>query len=283
MSDLTKYIYRNRVDPHLQDRARLLFQFYEGSNVIRIGLPFFENVKITERKKSRIATYNPIGRSSSLFAYLGAEARNIKLDFNITVPHLVQNYLDTQKRTGALTSKESKLDYLNSVDPPSVKSPVRDVIDNFYATLSAPEEGAWNRVSKPSVGVPDGGPTGSMETKHSNRRKAHAAVLEFINLIRSSVVNNSERPYDGPPLLLLDYGIQYVNVPLLARDYSIKFSDDKGYDTELLLPRVLEVSLDLVEVRTSGSDDVSIDYFRNTGWEKTVQDLQQGNNPGVIR
>lgn len=280
MSDLTKFIYRNRVEPHLEGRARLLFQFHEGSNTIRIGLPFFENVKISESKKAKLATYNPIGRSSSLFAYLGAEARRIKLDFNITVPHLAQRYVDTQKKTAALTSKQAKEEYLNSVDPPSIKSPIQDVVDAFQDELSAAEFGAFSRQAKPSVGVPDAGPARSMDTKHANRRKASAAVLEFINLIRSSVVNHSERPYDGPPLLILDYGIQYVNVPCVATNYSIKFSDDKGFDPELLLPRVLEVSMDLVEIRTSGQGRTE---FANTGWEATVRDLQQGNNPEVLR
>jgi hypothetical protein len=278
MSDLTKFIYRNRVDPHLEDRARLLFQFHEGSNTVRIGLPFFENVKISEKKGARLATYNPIGRSSSLFAYLGAEARSIKLDFNITVPHLAQRYVDTERKTLALTSKETRNDYLNAVDPPSPKDPILHVADLYETEMSTPENNAYNKQARPSVGTPISGPTPSMDAKHNSRRKAHAAVLEFINLIRSSVINHSERPYDGPPLLILDYGIQYINVPCIAKSYSIKFSDDKGYDTELLMPRVLEVSMDLVEIRTSGPGD-----FQNTGWESTVWDLQQGNNPQIIK
>jgi hypothetical protein len=78
----------------------------------------------------------------------------------------------------------------------------------------------------------------------------------------------------------LDYGVQYRNVPCIVQDYSIDFSDKYGYDLELMLPRVIECSLKLSEVRPSGSvASKSNQGYKIKGWESFLTDHQLGNNP----
>jgi len=80
------------VDRELPERANLSFYFpnpNEGSDYHKVGLPFFENPKITESKKARYKKHSLLARSSNLYTYLGADSRRINVSFNITLPHLI--------------------------------------------------------------------------------------------------------------------------------------------------------------------------------------------------
>ena len=280
-----------KIDPRIEERARLTFNFFDAGDVKRIALPFFENATIKESKKARLAQYNPIGRSSSLFAYLGANAREIKLSFNITTPLIVERYLALENRVSAnKTRAEIVQDYTTLVEQTkNSEGPVDSTVANFIGILPSNEVYHYDHDNVDPVALVTEAAANSStanDPKRINRsglRKGHTAVIEFINLIRSSLVNSVDRPIDGPPIAVLDYGVQYINVPCVVQNYSISFSDKYGYDQELMLPRVIECTLDLVEVRPSGNVGRGTnEAFKLKGWESTVKDLKRGNNPEIV-
>lgn len=291
-----------RIDPKIEERASIIFNFYDGGDVKRVALPFFENATIKESKKANYATYNPIGRSSSLFSYLGAQSRDISINFNLTTPVIVERYLKLEERVNAkLTRTEIQEDYKSLFEAGNnKKSSVEDSVTTFYSILDDKETrsydtdyaGAAATFASNLTFAPDplnplaGLPSQFVNANNSNQidrsglRKGHRAVLSLINLIRASVVNNVDRPMDGPPIAILDYGVQYQNVPCIVQDYSIDFSDKYGYDLELMLPRVIECSLKLSEVRPSGSvASQGNKGYKIKGWESFLTDHQLGNNP----
>ena len=284
-----------RIDPKIEERASIIFNFYDGGDIKRVALPFFENATIKESKKANYATYNPIGRSSSLFSYLGAQSREISVTFNLTTPLIVERYLKLEERVNAkLTRTEIQEDYKSLFEAGNnKKSSVEDAVSTFYSVLDDKETTSYNSdVSELTNALfnidplsPASIATGLVNAARSTidrsgLRKGHSAVLSLINLIRSSVVNNVDRPMDGPPIAILDYGVQYQNVPCIVQDYSIDFSDKYGYDLELMLPRVIECSLKLSEVRPSGSvASQGNKGYKIKGWESFLTDHQLGNNP----
>lgn len=88
----SRAFYTPILDRGLPERANLSFYFpnpSEGSDYFRVGLPFYENPKITESKRARYKKHSLLARSSNLYTYLGADSRKINLSFNISLPHMV--------------------------------------------------------------------------------------------------------------------------------------------------------------------------------------------------
>ena len=86
---------RHVVNRALPERSNLRFYFpaaTEGNSYYTVTLPFFENIKIRERKRARYKKYSLISRSSNLYSYLGADSRMFDLDFNISLPHLLEEH-----------------------------------------------------------------------------------------------------------------------------------------------------------------------------------------------
>ena len=88
---------RHIVDRALPERSKLLFYFpvptTGGYNYV-IEMPFFENIVIKESKKAKYQKYSLISRSSNLYSYLGADSRKLKLSFNMTLPHILEEHPD---------------------------------------------------------------------------------------------------------------------------------------------------------------------------------------------
>ena len=88
---------RHIVDRGLPERSKLLFYFpvptTGGYNYV-VELPFFENIVVKESKKAKYQKYSLISRSSNLYSYLGADSRKLKLSFNMTLPHILEEHSD---------------------------------------------------------------------------------------------------------------------------------------------------------------------------------------------
>lgn len=99
-------------------------------------------------------------------------------------------------------------------------------------------------------------------------------VILWINLIRASVLNNSTNTSYGPPILRLNHGTMYNNVPCLVESYDIRIVDEAGYDLETATPRRLEISLNLVENRVGNFGYYKPGTIRDgdnvTGWESII-------------
>lgn len=87
---------RHIVNRALPQRSMLKFYFpvpIEGSDRrYVIDLPFFENISVSESKRARYAKHSLLARSSDLYSYMGADSRKLKVDFNISLPHLEEEH-----------------------------------------------------------------------------------------------------------------------------------------------------------------------------------------------
>ena len=109
---------RNVIDRGLPERSWLRFYFpRSGNDTYVVRMPFFENIKLKETKRARYQKYNPISRSSNLYAYTGADSRKFSLAFYMTAQHIMDEYsyvnsdkfiLEAQSDFGAITRESFK-------------------------------------------------------------------------------------------------------------------------------------------------------------------------------
>ena len=127
-------------------------------------------------------------------------------------------------------------------------------------------------------------PVLSRGTKANNERNKYInLIVDYITAIRSTTLNNSSDPRYGPPLVRLWFGQLYENVPCICTSYSIDADVGAGYDKRTLLPRVIKVSMSLLEARNMGR------YSTNKGATQVERDALAGweyivgsdSNPGV--
>ena len=120
------------------------------------------------------------------------------------------------------------------------------------------------------------GTAGTAQTNEAIKLKYRLVdtIVYWTNLIRSSVLNNSKNPFYGPPIIRLTYGVLYQDIPCVCSSYRINADDKAGYDQRTMLPRVIGVSMDLMEVREgdrgSYKPGVSIERDNLTGWESVI-------------
>lgn len=265
---------KNPIRPRkIADRVKLEFLFPNikdsGSYIIK-KLPFYENIRITEKKSARYQSYSPIGRSSNLYAYLGAESRKLELSFNLTLDHIVSE----------LTPRDSEAIF--DIAKKASKSP-----------LGASQTGALLELGYLfDVGLLDAGINAT--TKDSSRYAAEffgfdlneiseserltylaiSCLKYWINLIRSSTTNNSQNPVYGPPIIRLSGGFLHQNIPCICKGYNLKADDSAGYHLATMTPRVLSISMELEEVRAGdfGKYDRANSIKRDNlaGWEAVL-------------
>jgi len=113
-------------------------------------------------------------------------------------------------------------------------------------------------------------------------------IIYWINIIRTSVVNNATNPLYGPPIIRLIHGIMYQDVPCLAQDYSIEWEEAVGYDLQTLLPRRIKVNMKLEELRAGNfqefkePNNLIVSRDNLAGWESVVTQKHQSMDPGYL-
>jgi len=126
-----------------------------------------------------------------------------------------------------------------------------------------------------TAGLLSGEGIATLSQRYKDVNRVINLVLCWINLIRSSILNNSRSTIYGPPIVRLTHGPMYNAVPCLVEDYSIKILDEAGYDLHTLTPKRLEVTLNLVESRTgnfgSYQPTTNPDGDNLTGWESIIE------------
>jgi len=110
-------------------------------------------------------------------------------------------------------------------------------------------------------------------------------IIYWTNIIRSSVVNYSKNPIYGPPVIRLNHGILYQNIPCICTDYSIDYNEAAGYDIDTMLPRQIKVNLKLEEIRTGDFGEFvpkgnPIERDNLAGWEAVVLGETNSMDPG---
>ena len=252
------------IDRALPERSKLKFYFpYGEGDYISVIIPFFENPSIKENKKARYKKHSLISRSSNLYTYLGADSRMFDLSFNITTPHILSELGKTQVS-----------DYLSYVPPylPWINPEIKDEFSNFSLAdeLNSEYLSLTNQVASISP-----------------EKEAVLNTINFwINVIRSSVLNNSNNPLIGPPIVRLIHGMLYRDIPCVCTDYNIQIIEEAGYDVGTLMPNQISISLRLEEFRAGDSEEFSplennpIKRDNLAGWEAVINGPTRSLDPG---
>jgi len=80
-------------------------------------------------------------------------------------------------------------------------------------------------------------------------------VVYYTNIVRSGVLSKGKGSTSPPPVIYLNHGILYQNIPCVCTDYSISVEKASTYDLPTLLPYTVKFSLNLLE---------SVGYARKT-------------------
>jgi len=283
-----------KVDPQLHRQAKLVFKFPNpgspGKYFTRT-CPFFENPTIKESRSANIVKYNPIGRAGTLMGYTGAKSRTFSITFELTLPHIMflSQGFPAEKAPSDLTKEEQKeMFFIPTGDRTSLRSSNRQYsFDAFsdlwlkdFSTGDTPfpdnpteEAKALHNQYGDNLGFP-GIADGQLPNQAKYYREAVMLITYWSNLIRSSVLNYAPNPAVGPPIIYLTFGMLYQKVPTIAEKYSFTIDDKAGYDVVTLLPRKINISLSLEEIRTNaGAGYAEGGQLVNTnlrGWEGVI-------------
>jgi hypothetical protein len=80
-------------------------------------------------------------------------------------------------------------------------------------------------------------------------------IVFYTNIVRSGVLSKGKGSTSPPPVVYLNHGILYQNIPCVCTDYSISVEKASTYDLPTLLPYTVKFSLNLLE---------SVGYARKT-------------------
>jgi hypothetical protein len=228
----------SRINPFIEERSKLSFEFPNGE--LRV-LPFFNNIDISETRKANYLKSEPVSRSSPIYSYIGSDSKSLNLQFRIITPLVHEK---VSKNLYSLTMPNGygyKLTQ-TAFDPNNPKTEEHYTIPNQSSKEYTKELEELNRLT--NVYFP---------LRFNNNSATLSRTINFIvywiNLIRASVVNSAKTPYQGPPILRLTHGIMYQDIPCLCTGYKISKSEDGGYDVNTMLPRDIDVQLDLIEIR----------------------------------
>ena len=301
----------NKVQPMLsKGRSRLIFEYYKDKDLIIRILDFFENVQVKESQKSNLISYNPISRAGSLYSYGGAKSRTFNLSFNITAPAVLSvsknyfthvkplsdrkddfftenlaadadgSYFDTDAKSSIQHYDQQYINLVREFQPDALGFVInaQDALNLEAEILTGdlpPEE---REIFYEALGVE---PELSMQDQ---RRDALNVIMYWVNLIRSSVVNDAQNPMNGPPIVRLRHGTLYRDVPCVCQSYNISWDEGAGYDMKTLLPRVIKVQMNLEEYRLSTERDYKygepINRDALAGWEQ-LMDKPYSMDPGI--
>ena len=272
-----------KIDSHLEERSKLSF-FFPGVDRPRV-LNFMENIKLDETSQGLYSEYNPIGRNGSVFVYLGSKSRTISLDFTLTLPNIVQYTRFPYSKDFSTYEKRAEIreEYFKKAQNDGFKqtkqtpaSNIADLVNSFDLDFLSHLDDSEISVLIRKIGLQNA--QGLLATNEgairNARTEAIGKILMWVNLVRSSVFTNSQNPAVGPPIVRLTHGILYQNVPCIVTGYRIGFDKESSYDQRTLLPRKINLSLDLREVRTSYTSFKSGDAITSDGapgWDSIVE------------
>ena len=249
----------------IHKKSFLVFIF-PGDGSPRAILPMYENIQIQESKSANIVTYDPVGRSSSLYSYAGASSRALKLTFYLTLPHIVAMHEGSLARwlPGHAPESEQK------------EMIAKQMEAEGEAEMSYEEDPYYEEdflASEIEAGIKQGVEEG--------RGKLLTGYVKYVswwvNLIRSSVLNNQKNLMEGPPVIRLTHGPLYQNIPCICKSYNVSYEEVAGMDRDTLLSRRIKVDMDLEEFRAGNFGDYKYradeELIRDNvaGWEAIIE------------
>jgi hypothetical protein len=288
----------------LHERSHLKLEFpQQGDQTIQAYIPFLENPEINEKGKSKLNTYDLLGRAGQLFSYGGANSRSLDLKFSISLLHVL-NIQSTEGITEkfqrnfnsyfigkALTRKSFNLQPGVAQGPGGYVPPASQPLEVEAFEQAAAHRNYYRGLigqvtnTDPGNQIDVGGtPTGNSDTKDLD--KTLDLIYYWINLVRGSVLNNSTNTLYGPPIVRLTHGPMYNNVPCLVEDYSVSIEEEAGYDVQTLTPKRVQVTMSLVESRTGNFGEyvpgTITDGDNLTGWESIIDNNSIDPYNGLI-
>ena len=293
----------DRYNQLLEERGFLQFQFFHaGRNPGQtLLIPFYENPTIQESRKPNYARSDIMGRNEPYRLWTGAQPRQVRLSFNMTLPHILQ--FSTIERIRAMATMENRIHTNDAGETVDAGADTRygGADDNRYASE---EEG---RVMSDAVIDPY---THLVETTKSysqafmediqEQRKIIAAfnqakqevqpylgaqdlihkinpadynfikyVSYMVDTIRSSIIGSvTQANAAGPPIIYLKFGTLYNRHRFICTGYDIKFDGKAGYETKSLLPRLMSVTMTLESYDYPGGTSVdALGRFGAPGWD----------------
>jgi len=247
---------RDRMGYDMTKPPGVISKYDEEFNVF--SLPFFENPKISE---SRSATYSDntiVNRNEPYKVWMGAKGKQVNLDFNINMPHLI-TFATTQFIDLTLHSIHNpiiKKQILNQLKALNEERSGKDLGDgsnvydlngseSFYDTTNS----ILNDPSHP-LGLVDRG------AQSKTRAQVILYTVYLLDMIRTSVIGSTqtnatrildsyEKKQAHPPITFLTFGALYHEEPFIVKSYSLNFDGKHGYEELSLLPRNINVKLKL--------------------------------------
>ena len=285
----------------LPDRSRLEFHYPDEQGTI-VFLPFYENPEIKETQNANYATYNPIGRGGSLYAYTGSESRKFKVKLTYTLPHLaihpvgISRFMRVALNNTAADQRTLFTQYTDATEVPggTKEDSHANQAKRFFKRLFNEEYGLTPTEAEPFTGVPaaafgfldpderipglDGAileAAANISSEYDQGDKVIDTLVFFATILRTTTMNNAEDPLLGPPILRLNHGTLYQSIPCICKNYNIGWVEEAGYDLHTLTPRRLTIDLSLEEVRSASFEpfDAANITGRNViaGWEQTLK------------
>lgn len=262
-----------RLNQKLEEKSYLTIEFL-GDRSYNRKIPFYENISIVESKKANYIQYKPMGRSSPLLSYFGSDARMFDVGFTINLQHVYDTFSTNPiiltfpgDTNAANISRDSFFKYVVSKN-----SGVKYKNQSFNArTYAVDYLSEIKGITNETAGIIAANAFASLNI---TQKAIVDIIVYWINLIRSTVVNNSETVKDGPPIVRINSGILYQDIPCVCTSYSIDKDEVAGYDNATLLPRLIKVSMNLMEIRhgdfTKFEASKPIKRDNIVGWETVV-------------
>jgi hypothetical protein len=237
---------------------------HENIGYTELYVPFLENIDISESQNANLASFDLIGRAGNLFAYTGAKSRNFKIKFNITLTHVVEelysaginNIFQFGFSTGLNTKDRRKQAFFknNLTHLQGGRS--------MYVDNAAKSNNYFDNIYQQDADPP---------TMNEGRKKALNLMIYWMNIVRTSTLNHSRDVKLGPPIIRINHGTMYNNIPCVCDDFSIKVDSKTPYDINTLTPFVVEINMNLHEVRAGNFGEyVPYDEIKGdniTGWD----------------
>ena len=247
-------IINGKYNQALEQRSYIDLEF--PNNSIR-RVPFFENLIINESKKANYVKYGPLGRSSPMYSYFGSDSRMFDIVFYISLDHVFDLFSKDLKSLTfpSITETPSELDrskFFKNNDASKAVSNGRNDAKSFDSSISEIIPEISNEIigftSPLAVSISPVLKRASSSV-HITKRRVIDFIVYWVNLIRSTTINNSTDVSYGPPIVRITNGILYQDVPCICLNYKVGSDENAGYDRNTLLPRRIEVSMSLAEVR----------------------------------
>jgi len=265
----------NRV---IEDKSYIKFYFFRADNSTPMIflLPFFSNAVIEESQTASYSKIRPIGRAGTIPTYLGADNRKLRLSFDLIVPHIQAegknlNLYTFQYKSTFGSKEEDKARFTS-------REPIPGQTEGSNKGGAYKLRQSWLHAKRHYLKLFNlDGFTPNQEISIAKRSdlQIYDIVMWWVNLVRSSVINNAEKSLEPPPLIRLSHGIMYNDIPCICTDYRIDNDENAGYDLKTFFPRKLKIKMDLEEIRIGnfGKYYPGLETFGDNlaGWEAIIE------------